>query len=181
MKLVKSPLADCFIIEPTLFEDERGYFYEKYNQAQFEQSTGMNGHFVQDNLSKSSFGVIRGIHWQKGEHAQAKLVSCLEGVVWDVAVDLRKNSPTFGKWYGVELSEKNKLQFYIPRGFGHGFSVLSDTAVFAYKCDNYYKKESEGGLIWNDSTLKIDWKLPLEKVIISQKDQELPSFSTSDF
>ncbi len=181
MKLVKSPLADCFIIEPTLFEDERGYFYEKYNQAQFEQSTGMNGHFVQDNLSKSSFGVIRGIHWQKEEHAQAKLVSCLEGVVWDVAVDLRKNSPTFGKWYGVELSEKNKLQFYIPRGFGHGFSVLSDTAVFAYKCDNYYKKESEGGLIWNDSTLKIDWKLPLEKVIISQKDQELPSFSTSDF
>lgn len=181
MKLVESPLADCFIIEPTLFEDERGYFYEKYNQAQFEALTGMNGHFVQDNVSKSSYGVVRGIHWQKGKEAQAKLVSCLEGVVWDVAVDLRKNSPTFGKWYAVELSDKNKLQFYIPRGFGHGFSVLSKTAVFSYKCDNYYNKESEGGLIWNDPTLKIDWKLPSQKKIISAKDQQLPLFSELEF
>ncbi len=181
MNLVPTPLSNCFILEPTLFEDERGYFYEKYNQSRFESLTGLNGHFVQDNVSKSTYGVVRGIHLQKGNHAQAKLVSCLEGVVWDVAVDLRKNSPTFGKWFGVELSGENKLQFYIPRGFGHGFSVLSETAVFSYKCDNYYNKESEGGILWNDPDLNIDWKIPEKEAIISEKDKNQLTFALGNF
>ena len=130
MKVKSTPLKNCYIIEPTVFEDDRGYFYEKFNEQKFEQLTGMNGHFVQDNVSKSSYGVLRGLHLQKGDMAQAKLVSCLEGRVWDVAVDLREDSPTFGQWFGVELSAENRLQFYIPRGFAHGFSVLSPTAQF---------------------------------------------------
>ena len=138
MKLIETPLKDCYVIEPIIFEDDRGYFYEKYNEKRFENLTGLNGHFVQDNISKSSYGVLRGLHLQKGEYAQAKLVSCLEGEVWDVAVDLRVDSPTFGQWYGVELTAENKRQFYIPRGFAHGFSVLSDIAIFTYKCDNFY-------------------------------------------
>ena len=141
----------------------------------------MNGHFVQDNISKSSYGVLRGLHLQKGVHAQAKLVSCLEGRVWDVAVDLREDSPTFGKWFGIELTAKNRLQFYVPRGFGHGFSVLSEHAVFAYKCDNFYHKESEGGVLWNDPELKIDWKLPETDVILSEKDKVQPSFAEKNF
>ena len=141
----------------------------------------MNGHFVQDNISKSSYGVLRGVHLQKGEHAQAKLVSCLEGKVWDVAVDLRKDSPTFGKWFGVELTPENKLQLYVPRGFGHGFSVLSDTAIFAYKCDNFYEKDAEGSVIWNDEELNIDWKLPKEVIQLSDKDQHLPLFKENNF
>ncbi|WP_234109062.1 dTDP-4-dehydrorhamnose 3,5-epimerase [Chryseobacterium sp. R2A-55] len=181
MIIKPTPLKDCYIIEPTLFEDERGYFYEKFNEKKFEELTGLNGHFVQDNISKSSYGVLRGIHLQKGDHAQAKLVSCLEGKVFDVAVDLRKDSPTFGKWFGAELSSENKFQFYIPRGFGHGFSVLSETAVFAYKCDNYYNQESEGGVLWNDPELQIDWKLPAEAVILSEKDKNLPKFSERNF
>ncbi len=181
MKLIETPLKDCYIIEPTVFEDERGYFYEKYNEKKFEELTGLNGHFVQDNISKSSYGVVRGIHLQKAEYAQAKLVSCLEGKVFDVAVDLRPESPTYGKWYGVELSPENKLQFYVPRGFGHGFSVLSETAVFAYKCDNFYKKEAEGGLIWNDPEVNIDWKVPAEEVILSEKDKVLSTFAEKAF
>ncbi|KMQ67905.1 dTDP-4-dehydrorhamnose 3,5-epimerase [Chryseobacterium sp. FH2] len=181
MKIKETPLKDCCIIEPTVFEDERGYFYEKFNEKKFEELTGMNGHFVQDNISKSSYGVLRGIHLQKGEHAQAKLVSCLEGKVWDIAVDLRKDSPTFGKWFGIELTPENKLQLYVPRGFGHGFSVLSETAVFAYKCDNFYDKDSEGSVIWNDPDLNIDWKLPLEVVQLSGKDKSLPKFSERNF
>ena len=181
MKIKETPLKDCYIVEPTIFEDERGYFYEKYNEQKFEELTGINGHFVQDNISKSSYGVLRGLHLQKGEHAQAKLVSCLEGSVWDVAVDLREDSPTFGKWYGIELTEENKLQFYVPRGFAHGFSVLSETAVFAYKCDNFYNKASESGIMYNDEELKIDWKLPLDKILISEKDQILPSFLDRSF
>lgn len=181
MKIKPTPLKDCYIIEPTLFEDERGYFYEKFNEKKFEELTGLNGHFVQDNISKSSYGVLRGIHLQKGEHAQAKLVSCLEGKVFDVAVDLREDSPTFGKWFGVELTPENKLQLYVPRGFGHGFSVLSETAVFAYKCDNFYEKDAEGSVIWNDSDLNIDWKLPAEAVILSEKDKNLPKFSERNF
>ena len=156
MKLIETPLKDCYVIEPIIFEDDRGYFYEKYNEKRFENLTGLNGHFVQDNISKSSYGVLRGLHLQKGEYAQAKLVSCLEGEVWDVAVDLRVDSPTFGQWYGVELTAENKRQFYIPRGFAHGFSVLSDIAIFTYKCDNFYNKESEGGILWNDTDLNID-------------------------
>lgn len=181
MKIKETPLKDCFIIEPTVFEDERGYFYEKFNEKTFEQLTGLNGHFVQDNISKSSYGVLRGLHLQKGEHAQAKLVSCLEGKVWDVAVDLRKDSPTFGKWYGLELTPENKVQLYVPRGFGHGFSVLSETAIFAYKCDNFYDKDSEGSVIYNDKDLNIDWKLPQDKIILSEKDMSLPAFKEHNF
>lgn len=181
MKIKDTPLKDCYIIEPTIFEDDRGYFFEKFNEKKFEELTGMNGHFVQDNVSKSSYGVLRGLHLQKGEHAQAKLVSCLEGKVWDVAVDLRVDSPSFGKWFGVELTLENKLQLYVPRGFAHGFSVLSETAVFAYKCDNFYNKESEGSVIWNDSDLNIDWKLPLDVVQLSEKDKSLPKFSERNF
>jgi dTDP-4-dehydrorhamnose 3,5-epimerase len=181
MKLISTPLLDCYIIEPTIFEDERGYFYEKFNEKKFLELSGINSNFVQDNVSKSSYGVLRGIHLQKGKHAQAKLVSCLEGKVWDIAVDLRPNSPTFGQWFGVELTAENKLQLYIPRGFGHGFSVLSETAVFAYKCDNYYNKESEGGLRWNDEELNIDWKLPQEAILLSDKDKIQPLFSERNF
>lgn len=181
MKIKSTPLKDCYIIEPTIFEDERGYFYEKFNEQKFEELTGMNGHFVQDNISKSSYGVLRGVHLQKGDHSQAKLVSCLEGKVWDVAVDLRRDSPTFGKWFGIELTPENKLQLYVPRGFGHGFSVLSETAIFSYKCDNFYHKEAEGSVIWNDSDLNIDWKLPEDKIILSEKDSELPSFKENNF
>lgn len=181
MKLQKTPLADCYIIEPTIFEDERGYFFEKYNQKKFEEITGLEGHFVQDNISKSCYGVLRGIHLQRGKHAQAKLVSCLEGTVWDVAVDLRKNSETFGKWFGIELNAENRLQLYIPRGFGHGFSVISENAIFAYKCDNYYQKDSESGIIYNDKDLNIDWKLREEDIIISEKDQILPLFKEDQF
>jgi len=181
MKIKETPLKDCYIIEPTIFEDERGYFFEKYNEKKFEELTGMNGHFVQDNISKSSYGVLRGLHLQKGEHAQAKLVSCLEGKVFDVAVDLRRDSPTFGKWFGVELTPENKLQLYVPRGFAHGFSVLSETAIFSYKCDNFYHKESEGSVIWNDPELNIDWKLPLNVVQLSEKDKTLPLFAEGNF
>ncbi len=177
MKLIKTPLQDCYIIEPTVFADDRGYFYEKFSEKKFLELSGLDLHFVQDNVSKSSYGVLRGLHFQKGEHAQAKLVSCLEGKVFDVAVDLRPNSPSFGKWYGVELSAENKLQFFIPRGFAHGFSVLSETAVFAYKCDNYYHKESEGGLLWNDQDLAINWQLPEESILLSDKDKIQPLFS----
>ena len=181
MKVKSTPLKNCYIIEPTVFEDDRGYFYEKFNEQKFEQLTGMNGHFVQDNVSKSSYGVLRGLHLQKGDMAQAKLVSCLEGKVWDVAVDLREDSPTFGQWFGLELSAENKLQLYIPRGFAHGFSVLSPTAVFAYKCDNFYNKESEGGIIWNDAELNIDWKLPISDIILSEKDKVQKTFQEKDF
>ena len=181
MKLLETPLKDCYIIEPTIFEDDRGYFYEKFNEKKFEELSGMNGHFVQDNVSKSSYGVLRGLHLQKGIHAQAKLVSCLEGRVFDVAVDLREDSPSFGKWFGIELTGENKLQFYVPRGFAHGFSVLSETAVFSYKCDNFYNKESEGGVLWNDPELNIDWKLPSEDVLLSDKDNIMPKMVSKNY
>lgn len=181
MKIKETPLKDCYIIEPTIFEDDRGYFFEKFNEKKFEELTSMNGHFVQDNISKSSYGVLRGLHLQKGEYAQAKLVSCLVGKVFDVAVDLRKSSPTFGKWFGIELTAENKLQLYVPRGFGHGFSVLSETAVFSYKCDNFYNKEAEGSVLWNDLDLKIDWRLPIEDVLLSSKDKESPTFKDENF
>ncbi len=181
MKIKETPLKDCYIIEPTVFDDDRGYFFEKYNEKKFEEVTGMNGHFVQDNISKSSYGVLRGLHLQKGEHAQAKLVSCLEGKVLDVAVDLRKDSPTFGKWFSLELTPENKLQLYVPRGFGHGFSVLSETAIFSYKCDNFYNKEAEGSVIWNDSDLGIDWQLPEKDIVLSEKDTNSPTFKDENF
>lgn len=181
MKIIETILKDCYIIEPTVFEDERGYFYEKFNEKKFHELSGIYPHFVQDNISKSSYGVLRGLHLQKGEHAQAKLVSCTEGRVYDVAVDLREDSPSFGKWFGIELSDENKFQLFIPRGFAHGFSVLSPTAIFTYKCDNYYNKESEGGVIWNDTDLNIDWKLPENEIIISEKDKILPALKDKNF
>lgn len=181
MQFIGTTLKDCYILEPTVIHDERGYFYEKFNQKTFEQLTGLTGHFVQDNISRSSYGVVRGLHLQKGEYAQAKLVSCLEGAVLDVAVDLRPHSPTFGKWFGTKLSEENRLQLYIPRGFAHGFSVLSDSAVLAYKCDNFYNREAEGGVRYDDPDLAIDWKVAPEKMIISEKDKIQPFLREINF
>lgn len=173
MNFIKTEIEGLYIVEPRVFEDERGYFFESYNQAEFEQA-GLHYDFIQDNQSKSGYGVIRGVHFQKGEFSQAKLVRVLEGTVLDVAVDLRKNSPTFGRHLAVELSAENKRQLLIPRGFGHGFSVLSETAVFAYKCDNIYNKASEGGIRYDDPALGIDWKVDANKAILSEKDKVLP-------
>lgn len=174
MKVEETKLKGCFILEPRIFGDERGYFFESYNEQTFEQCTGQNGRFVQDNQSSSSYGVIRGLHFQKGPHAQAKLVRVLEGCVLDVAVDLREGSGTYGQWVAVELTGANHKQLYIPRGFAHGFSVLSERAVFAYKCDNFYNKETEGGIRYDDPFLNIDWRVPVEQAILSEKDLELP-------
>ena len=158
MKFTETKLKGCFVLEPTIFSDERGYFFESFNSKKFNGAIGKEIEFVQDNQSFSNYGIIRAIHYQLGKHAQSKLVRVLSGKVLDVAVDLRKSSPTFGEHVAIELSGKNKKQLFIPRGFGHGFSVLSDTAEFFYKCDNYYNKESEGGIIYNDLVLQIDWK-----------------------
>lgn len=178
MKVQETKLKGCFIIEPTVFRDSRGYFFESFNESKFQDLTGQNGHFVQDNQSASTYGVIRGLHFQKAEYSQAKLVRALEGKVLDIAVDLREESDTYGQWVSVELSSENNLQLYVPRGFAHGFSVLSATAVFAYKCDNGYNKESEGGLRYNDPDLKIDWKIPDDKMNLSEKDLVLPFLNT---
>jgi dTDP-4-dehydrorhamnose 3,5-epimerase len=171
-------LKGCFVIEPKVFEDDRGYFFESFNENTFEELIG-KVHFVQDNQSFSSKGVVRAIHYQIGDNSQAKLVRVLNGVVLDVAVDLRKNSPTFGKHFSIELSEDNKKQLFIPRGFGHGFSVLSETAEFFYKCDNFYNKESEGGIIYNDKSLNIDWKVNHDDLNVSTKDLELPTLQNA--
>lgn len=173
MKVFKTEIDGVFIIEPVVFEDERGYFFESYNQEDLKKQ-GIDYNFIQDNQSKSRYGTIRGIHFQKGDYAQAKLVRVLEGTVLDVAVDLRRGSPTFGKHVAVELSAENRRQLMIPRGFGHGFSVLSETAVFAYKCDNVYNKASEGGLRYDDPALGIDWKIDPSKAILSEKDKVNP-------
>jgi dTDP-4-dehydrorhamnose 3,5-epimerase len=168
-------ISGLLIFEPKVFEDSRGYFFEAYNEQVFF-SQGIDLRFVQDNQSKSSYGVIRGLHYQLHPHAQFKLVRVIEGKILDVAVDLRKNSPTFGKHFSLELSAENKKQLLIPVGFAHGFSVLSDTAVVLYKCDALYNKESEGGIRYNDSSLHIDWKISSGKEIISEKDNQLPLF-----
>lgn len=173
MKVSKTEIEGVYIIEPQVFEDARGYFFESWNKAKLKEQ-GIDYDFIQDNQSKSCYGTIRGIHFQKGKYAQAKLVRVLEGTVLDVAVDLRPDSKTFGKHVAVELSAENKKQLMIPRGFGHGFSVLTPTATFAYKCDNVYCKESEGGLLYNDPALAIDWKVPEDKVILSEKDKKNP-------
>ena len=170
----ETKLKGCFLLEPKVFTDERGYFFESFNERSFNEGIDANVKFVQDNQSFSTKGIIRGIHFQLGEHAQAKLVRVISGTVLDVAVDLRKSSPTFGEHVAIELSGKNKKQLFIPRGFGHGFSVLSDTAEFFYKCDNYYNKESEGGIIYNDATLNINWQIPEEQVMVSDKDLVMP-------
>jgi dTDP-4-dehydrorhamnose 3,5-epimerase len=179
MKVTETKLKGCFILEPKIFNDERGYFFESFNSNNFNKAVGQKIIFVQDNQSYSFKGVIRAIHYQTGEHAQAKLVRVLSGKVLDVAVDLRQDSPTFGQHVAVELSADNKKQLFIPRGFGHGFSVLSKTAEFFYKCDNFYNKDAEGGIIYNDSDLNIDWQLSIDDIIVSQKDMELPVLASA--
>jgi dTDP-4-dehydrorhamnose 3,5-epimerase len=176
MQVEQTPLKDCYIIHDTVFADERGYFFESFNQQKFENLTGLNVSFVQDNQSKSSRGVLRGMHYQLGTHSQAKLVRVLEGKVLDVVVDLRKESPSFGQSFSIELTATNHQQLFVPRGFAHGFVVLSETAVFFYKCDNFYNKESEGGFIYNDTTLNLDWKINEDEVLLSDKDKALPNF-----
>lgn len=178
MNAIETKLKGCFILEPMVFEDERGYFFESYNENKMEQILGYKPTFVQDNQSKSSYGVVRGLHMQAGEHSQAKLVRVVEGAVIDVAVDVRPNSPTFGQAVAVELSAENKKQLFIPRGFLHGFSVISETATFFYKCDNGYNKASENGVNPLDETLAIDWKIPADQMILSEKDQEAQTFET---
>lgn len=175
MPFIPTKIKDVVVFEPRIFTDDRGYFFETYNEKLFNDN-GIAAKFVQDNQSKSSYGVIRGLHFQKGEHAQAKLVRVLQGSVLDVAVDLRAESETYGKYVAVELSDVNNLQLFIPRGFAHGFSVLSRTAVFAYKCDNLYCKESEGGIDCNDPDLGIDWQIPAEDRVLSEKDKLHPLF-----
>lgn len=173
MNIIKTNIPDVLIIEPRLFNDDRGYFFESFNQKEFEYKV-RTINFVQDNESKSCYGVLRGLHYQKAPFAQSKLVRVIKGKVLDVAVDIRKGSPTFGQYVSIELSEDNHLQFFIPRGFAHGFSVLSDEVIFQYKCDNFYSPQSEGAIAWDDPDLNIDWKIPLEKVALSPKDKVHP-------
>lgn len=179
MNVIKTDIEGLVIIEPRLFRDARGYFFESFSEREFAEKVAPVK-FVQDNESRSSYGVLRGLHFQKPPYAQAKLVRVVKGRVLDVAVDLRKGSPTYGKYVAVELSEDNHLQFFIPRGFAHGFCVLSDEVVFQYKCDNYYAPQSEGAVIWNDPDLGIDWRIPQEDVVLSDKDRCHPAFKELD-
>ena len=175
MNIIKTPIEGLLVIEPMVFKDARGYFVETYNEKRYREA-GIDAQFVQDNQSCSSYGVVRGLHFQRPPYSQAKLVCCTVGRVLDVAVDLRKDSPTFGQWYSVELSEENKRQFFIPRGFAHGFSLLCDQAIFTYKCDNLYHPEADGGLLLSDPSLAIDWQVPEQLRIISEKDTKHPTF-----
>jgi dTDP-4-dehydrorhamnose 3,5-epimerase len=175
MPFLTTPIPDLLIFEPQVWRDERGYFFESYNRKTW-QDAGLEVNFVQDNQARSTQGVLRGLHYQTGEMAQAKLVRAVEGEVFDVAVDLRPDSATYGKWYGILLSAENKRQLFVPRGFAHGYVVLSETAEFAYKCDNYYSKANEGGLRYDDPQLNIDWNFDLTEVLVSEKDRELPFF-----
>ena len=170
MNIIETEIEGVVILEPRIFKDDRGYFYESFSQREFEEKVCQTT-FVQDNQSMSVYGVVRGLHFQKPPYCQSKLVRCIKGAVLDVAVDIRKGSPTFGKYVAVELTEENHRQFFIPRGFAHGFAVLSDEAVFQYKCDNYYNKESEGAIAWDDDTIGVDWRIPIENVILSEKDK----------
>ena len=174
MTFTETKLKGSYVIEPNVFDDDRGYFMESFNKERFNVGVGKTVDFVQDNQSFSSKGVVRGLHYQTGEFSQAKLVRVLSGIVLDVAVDLRKDSVTFGEHVAIKLSHENKKQLFIPRGFGHGFVALSETAEFFYKCDNYYNKEAEGGIIYNDPTLNIDWQVPINQIKVSAKDIELP-------
>jgi dTDP-4-dehydrorhamnose 3,5-epimerase len=175
MPFIKTDIEDLLVFEPKVFEDNRGYFFEAYN-AQVFSETGIDIKFVQDNQSKSSYGVIRGLHYQQNPYAQAKLVRVLEGKILDVAVDIRKGSSTFGQHFSIELSAENKKQLFLPSGFAHGFSVLSETAIVLYKCNAFYNKESEGGIKFDDVDLNIDWQIPAGKEIVSEKDVQLPAF-----
>ncbi len=178
MKIEATPLKDCFIIHDTVHGDARGYFFETYHQQQFADATGLHIHFVQDNQSRSQKGVLRGLHMQLGSAAQSKLVRVLEGSVLDVAVDVRKGSPTFGQHFSIELTADNHKQFFIPKGFAHGFVVLSDAATFFYKCDEFYQPDKEVGIMYNDADLNIDWKVPTSELLLSAKDKILQSFAT---
>ena len=171
MKITETEIQGLTIIEPDVYGDSRGYFFESFSKKKFAEATGIEVDFVQDNESRSSYGVVRGLHFQKSPYAQAKLVRVVRGRVLDVAVDLRPDSPTYGKYHAVELSEDNHLQMFIPKGFAHGFSVLSEEAVLQYKCDEYYNPEAESGIAWNDPDLDIDWGIPLERIVLSAKDR----------
>ncbi len=179
MKVTETHIPGLLIVEPDVFEDDRGYFFEIYQKERYFNNKITND-FIQDNESKSSYGVVRGLHYQLAPYAQSKLVRAIQGSVFDVAVDLRKGSPTFGQWFGVELNDVNKKQFLIPRGFAHGFSVLSETAIFSYKCDNCYNKESERAINMNDPKLDIDWKIGQAQQIVSGKDNEAPFFDDAE-
>lgn len=174
MKVTTTPIEGLLIVEPTVLKDDRGYFFESYNKSTFEAATGVHINFVQDNQARSSKNVLRGLHYQNNPAAQAKLLRVLEGSIWDVAVDIRKSSPTYGQWFGIELSAENKLQFLIPHGFAHGYAVLTDTAEVFYKCDQFYNRSSEGGVYFADAAIGIDWKIDLSKAIISEKDAKQP-------
>lgn len=177
MKILRTDIDGVLIIEPRVFGDARGYFFESFNLHDFREQTGIDVNFVQDNESRSSYGVVRGLHFQLPPFAQAKLVRVVEGTVLDVAVDIRKGSPTYGHHVAVELSAENKRQFFLPKGFAHGFAVLSNTAIFQYKCDEYYHPEAEGAIAWDDKKLNIDWHLNFADVLLSDKDRSHPSFS----
>ena len=179
MKITRTNIPDLIIIEPVVYEDERGYFFESFRYDKLEDNS-INIKFNQDNQSKSSYGVVRALHYQLEPYAQTKLVRVLSGKIYDVAVDIRKGSPTFGKWFGIELSAENKKQLLIPRGFAHGFSVLSDVAEILYKCDNYYNKEAERGIHYLDIALQIDWKIDKNNAIVSQRDHGLPRFDAAE-
>jgi dTDP-4-dehydrorhamnose 3,5-epimerase len=176
MEIIATSLNDCYLIRNNIIHDGRGYFLESFNHEKFARATGWNESFVQDNQSCSTYGVVRGLHFQIGEHAQAKLVRVLQGKVIDVVIDLRPQSSTFGKWFAAELSDDNQYQLFVPRGFGHGFSVLSPSAIFFYKCDNYYNKASEGGIHPFDADLAIDWGVPVADAILSEKDRNAESW-----
>lgn len=177
MKITQTKLKGCFILEPTIFKDDRGYFFESYNHQKFKEATGLDLVFLQDNQAKSQYGVIRGLHLQRKPSLQAKFLRVLEGKILDVAVDVRLNSPTYGEHIAIELSAENNLQLFIPHGFAHGYSVLSETAVVAYKCDTVYDKDSEDGIYLFDETLNIDWQIPMDKAILSEKDKNQASFA----
>mgnify|MGYP002634810734 FL=1 len=176
MTRIESPLQDCFYIAPPQFKDDRGIFCETYNDAAFQKATGLTIDFVQDNQSVSQYGVLRGLHFQRAAMAQAKLVRVAYGAVLDVVVDVRPNSKTYGQHFSIELSAQNGRQLFVPKGFAHGFVTLSDSAIFCYKCDAFYAKTSEGGIRYNDATLAIDWHLPEDAILVSDKDKELPLF-----
>lgn len=180
MDVIKTTIDDVLIIEPRVFFDSRGYFFESFNAREFAEKTGLVINFVQDNESMSSYGVMRGLHFQKPPYTQAKLVRCVKGAVLDVAVDIRNGSPTYGQYVAVELTENNHRQFFVPRGFAHGFAVLSEIAVFQYKCDNFYAPQADGGVSILDDSLGIDWHIPKANVILSEKDMNHPLLQNFD-
>lgn len=181
MEVIKTDIEGVVIIEPKIFGDARGYFYESFNAAEFEAKTGIKTTFVQDNQSKSSYGVLRGLHFQKPPYAQSKLVRVVKGAVVDVAVDIRKGSPTFGRYVAVELTEENHRQLFVPRGFAHGFIVKSEEAVFQYKCDNLYAPQAEGAIAWDDPEIGIDWGVNIKDILLSEKDKHHPTLSKAEY